>query len=53
MINEIDKDPGKRLYRTTKYLHYIMKFIIKSRILFAELNDNRDYEEFDQKLEGI
>lgn len=42
----------KRLYKTTRYLHYVMKFIIRSRILFAAINDNSDYDDFANKLHG-
>lgn len=40
------------LYKTTKNLQYIMKFIIRSRILFAKLNDDRDQDMFEASLEG-
>lgn len=39
------------LYKTTKNLQYIMKFVIRSRILFANLNDNRDHHSFEASLE--
>lgn len=42
----------KRLYKTTRYLHYVMKFIIRSRILFSAINGNDDYEDFANKLQG-
>lgn len=40
------------LYKTTKNLQYIMKFIIRSRILFANLNDDKDRLLFETSLEG-
>lgn len=40
------------LYKTTKNLQYIMKFVIRSRILFANLNDNRDHHLFEASLES-
>lgn len=40
------------LFKTTKNLQYIMKFIIRSRILFAKLNDDRDQDMFEASLEG-
>uniref|UniRef100_A0A1I8NGF6 Signaling protein n=1 Tax=Musca domestica TaxID=7370 RepID=A0A1I8NGF6_MUSDO len=43
----------KRLYKTTRYLHYVMKFIIRSRILFAAINGNSDYEDFANKLHEL
>lgn len=40
------------LYKTMKNLQYIMKFVIRSRILFAKLNDDRDQDMFEASLEG-
>lgn len=40
------------MYKTTKNLQYIIKFIIRSRILFAKLNDDRDRALFEASLEG-
>lgn len=48
-----EKAEVRRLYKTTKFLHYVMKFVIRSRILFAALNDNSNFEDFENKLEGI
>ncbi|XP_021694043.1 dedicator of cytokinesis protein 1 isoform X3 [Aedes aegypti] len=48
-VNENDET----LYRTTKYLQYIMKFIIRSRILFADLNQGKDRELFETMLEDL
>lgn len=42
----------KRLYKTTRYLHYVIKFIIRSRILYTAMNGNADYDEFANKLHG-
>lgn len=43
----------KLLYKTTKNLQYIIKFIIRSRILFAKLNDDKDRHSFDASLEDL
>lgn len=43
---------NETLYKTMKNLQYIMKFVIRSRILFAKLNDDRDQELFEASLEG-
>ncbi|XP_058812929.1 dedicator of cytokinesis protein 1 isoform X3 [Topomyia yanbarensis] len=48
-VNENDET----LFRTTKYLQYIMKFIIRSRILFADLNQGKDRELFETMLEDL
>ncbi|XP_049300946.1 dedicator of cytokinesis protein 1 isoform X1 [Anopheles funestus] len=48
-VNENDE----ALYRTTKYLQYIMKFIIRSRLLFADLNQDKDRELFVASLEEL
>lgn len=47
-----EKSSEKLLYKTTKNLQYIIKFIIRSRILFAKLNDDRDRALFEASLEG-
>ncbi|XP_058117001.1 dedicator of cytokinesis protein 1 [Anopheles coustani] len=49
LLNENDE----ALYRTTKYLQYIMKFIIRSRLLFAKLNHDKDRELFEASLEEL
>lgn len=43
----------KLLYKTTKNLQYIIKFVIRSRILFAKLNDDRDRDLFEASLEDL
>lgn len=43
---------NETLYKTMKNLQYIMKFVIRSRILFAKLNDDRDQDMFEASLEG-
>ncbi|XP_065074251.1 dedicator of cytokinesis protein 1 isoform X2 [Ochlerotatus camptorhynchus] len=48
-VNENDET----LFRTTKYLQYIMKFIIRSRILFSDLNQGKDRELFETMLEDL
>lgn len=47
-----EKSSEKLLYKATKNLQYIMKFIIRSRILFANLNDDKDRMLFESSLEG-
>lgn len=47
-----EKSSEKHLYKTTKHLQYIMKFIIRSRILFSNLNDDKDQLIFKARLEG-
>ncbi|XP_031633257.1 dedicator of cytokinesis protein 1 isoform X2 [Contarinia nasturtii] len=44
---------NETLYKTMKNLQYIMKFVIRSRILFAKLNDDRDQEMFEASLEDL
>lgn len=48
-----EKSSEKMLYKTTKNLQYIVKFIIRSRILFANLNDDRDRQLFENNLEDL
>lgn len=50
--NEAQHEPRELLFKATKNLQYIMKFIIRSRILFAKLNDDRDQDMFEASLEG-
>ena len=42
----------KRLYKTTRYLHYVMKFIIRSRILFTAINGDNFEADYANKLHG-
>lgn len=51
-INNDATHEHNELFKTTKNLQYIMKFIIRSRILFAKLNDDRDQDMFEASLEG-
>lgn len=41
------------LYRTVKNLPYVVKFIIRSRILHENLDDNKDHEEFQASLSDL
>lgn len=50
-INESSSD--QQLFKTTKNLQYIMKFIFRSRILYENLYDGRDHHVFEQKLENL
>lgn len=43
----------ERLYRPVRNLQYIVKFIIRSRILHANLEANRDHKEFEVVLKGL
>ncbi|KMZ05390.1 dedicator of cytokinesis protein 1 isoform X1 [Drosophila simulans] len=43
----------RRLYKTTRYLHYVMKFVIRSRVLYAEMNCNTDYVDFATRLQEL
>ncbi|KAH8278766.1 hypothetical protein KR018_008948, partial [Drosophila ironensis] len=43
----------QRLYKTTRYLHYVMKFVIRSRTLYAEMNRNTDYGDFESRLQKL
>lgn len=57
-LNEADqggegKDSEYLLYKTTKHLQYVMKFIIQSRILFANLNGDKDRNLFESSLEDL
>lgn len=43
----------RRLYKTTRYLHYVMKFVIRSRVLYAAMNCNNDYVDFAARLQEL
>ncbi|XP_023175587.2 dedicator of cytokinesis protein 1 isoform X3 [Drosophila hydei] len=43
----------RRLYKTTRYLHYVMKFVIRSRVLYAAMNCNNDYVDFATRLQEL
>lgn len=56
--NEINSEPNdnpseKKLYNTIKNLQYIMKFIIRSRQLYANLNKDEGKLAFETKLEDL
>nr|AKO62845.1 mbc isoform a [Prodiamesa olivacea] len=53
MIFDADKPSEKKLYKTIKNLQYIMKFIIRSRILFSKLNDDAERLAFETRLEDL
>lgn len=48
-----DQDYEQRLYKTIKNLQYIMKFMIRSRILFAKLNQDQERIGFENRLEEL
>ena len=50
MIEAIDKD---LLLKTMKSLHYLFKFIVRSRLLFCELYDDRDQNVFECELKDL
>ncbi|CRL05400.1 CLUMA_CG018000, isoform B [Clunio marinus] len=52
-INENDKPSERKLYKTIKNLQYIMKFIIRSRILYANIFDDQDKFSFETRLEEL
>lgn len=41
------------LYKILKYIPYIIKFIIRSRTLFANLNDDKGRSFFEQSLDDL
>lgn len=52
--NDLEESPEvRRLYKTTRYLHYVMKFVIRSRVLYAEMNCNTDYMDFATRLQEL
>lgn len=53
MINESDRPSERKLYKTIKNLQYIMKFIIRSRILYANMFEDRDRFAFETRLEEL
>lgn len=64
-FNSIDQDPDsqitngsvrpseRKLYNTIKNLQYIMKFIIRSRVLYANYFENHDQFAFETRLEEL
>lgn len=51
---EHEESPAvRRLYKTTRYLHYVMKFVIRSRVLYAAMNCNNDYVDFATRLQEL
>ncbi|XP_070136941.1 dedicator of cytokinesis protein 1 isoform X2 [Drosophila bipectinata] len=42
----------RRLYKTTRYLHYVMKFVIRSRLLYTEMNCNSELD-FASRLQEL
>lgn len=53
MVTENDRPSEGRLYKTIRNLQYIMKFIIRSRILYAKMFENRDKFSFETRLEEL
>lgn len=52
-VNDGENPSEKRLYKTIKNLQYVMKFIIRSRILFANLYEEKDKLMFETRLEDL
>lgn len=52
-IFESDKPSERKLYKTIRNLQYIMKFIIKSWMLFADMSDDRARLAFETRLEDL
>lgn len=53
-IKILDDNPSERkLYKTIKNLQYIMKFIIRSRQLYAEINKDDGKFRFETRLEEL
>lgn len=48
-----EKEIEDCLFKSTKNLPYIMKFIIRSRILFSNLNGEKDRTFFEQSLDDL
>lgn len=53
IANENDRPSERKLYKTIKNLQYIMKFIIRSRILYANMFEDRDKFAFETRLEEL
>jgi dedicator of cytokinesis protein 1 len=52
-IESLDVSKVDSLLRAIKSLEYIFKFIIRSRLLFAALNDNRGHQHFESSLHEL
>lgn len=52
-IEENDDEHERKLFKTIKNLQYIMKFMIRSRRLYAELNRNEGSFFFETRLEEL
>lgn len=53
MMNETDRPSERKLYKTIRNLQYIMKFVIRSRILYANMFEDRDKFSFETRLEEL
>jgi len=53
LSEENDEEYERKLFKTIKNLQYIMKFMIKSRILFAELYQDQARFSFETRLEEL
>lgn len=52
-VNERDPPSEEKLYKTINNLQYIMKFIIRSRLLFANMFNDLNRFEFETRLEEL
>ncbi|KAG5670986.1 hypothetical protein PVAND_001211 [Polypedilum vanderplanki] len=53
-LHDDNENPAeKKLYKTIKNLQYIMKFIIRSRLLYAKLYQDHDQYSFETSLEEL
>lgn len=48
-----EKSSDVQLFKTTKNLQYIMKFIIQSKLLYEKLNGDKNQAYFEMKLENL
>lgn len=53
LADENDKPSERKLYNTIKNSQYIMKFIIRSRLLFAKLNQDDGKFSFETRIEEL
>lgn len=51
--DEADTPSERKLYKTIKNLQYIMKFIIRSRLLYAKMNQDGAKFSFETRLEEL
>lgn len=52
-IDDDNKDNNNILYKAMKSLQYIIRFIVRSRVLFSELYDGKDKYEFEYSFRDL